>query len=268
MPSEALTEYAAVWRDPHPTLDAVLRGIARLAIRDRALSAYTEDKLYDALRAREVLGSTGVGGGIAIPHCHLAGLSHFVAGVVTVPEGVAFKACDGKPVRLLMFIFAPAERRSEHVSMLASASRVLADPTAAAALLACRTDPELLACLKERWTPPRAAAANLAMGLLTVYVQREELMEPLLEMLSETVSGEISVIEGRSARTYLHRLPLFSGFWTDDDRGFLRIISALVVSTTCNDVARRVMLIAGDGHCPGVLVTVQDIRFAAGRLEF
>lgn len=268
MPAETLTEYATVLRDPQADRDVVLRSIVSLAGGDDALLGYTEDQLYEALLAREDLGSTGFGDGIAIPHCHLPGLAKFVVGIVAVPAGATFDAVDGEPIRLAFFIFAPAERRNEHVSLLASVSRLFASKKAVAALSSCETDEDLLTSLGKVWTPPRNSAPDKGRSLLQVFVQREELMEPVLEALSENVFGEISIVEGRSARAYLHRLPLFSGFWTDMDPGFLRTTTAFADSSKCNDIARRLMLISRDEPCPGVLAIAQDIRCAVGRLEF
>jgi PTS system nitrogen regulatory IIA component len=58
-------------------------------------------KVFDSLFARERLGSTGLGEGIAIPHGRIKGLKEAVAALVRLDEPVAFDAPDGKPVNLL-----------------------------------------------------------------------------------------------------------------------------------------------------------------------
>lgn len=268
MSAESPGYHAAILKETGVDRDGALRAVVRLARQDDALSDFSEDHLFRELRSREAHGSTGLGDGIAIPHCHLPNLSHFVVGVVTVPAGAEFGSSDGRPVKVFFFIFAPDERRNEHISLLASVSRFLGQKGSVKELIDCRSDEELLACLGRKWSPPQHSSANMPKGLMQIFVQREELMEPILEMLSESVEGEVSVVEGRSARTYLNRLPLFSGFWTDTEEGFLRIITVLAASSKCNDIARKLMLILGDESRRGVLVIVQDIRFSAGGLEF
>ena len=101
--------------------DAVLREIAELAAENQALATAGPDTLYHLLREREDLGTTGFGGGIAIPHAALDSLTEFVIGVLVVPDGVPFEALDADPPTVLVFIFGPSNRRNEHVRLLSTA---------------------------------------------------------------------------------------------------------------------------------------------------
>ena len=64
-------------------------------------------KVFDALFARERLGSTGLGESVAIPHGRIKGLDEAVAAVVRLAEPLPFDAPDGKPVQLLVFLLVP-----------------------------------------------------------------------------------------------------------------------------------------------------------------
>jgi nitrogen PTS system EIIA component len=92
------------------------RVAARSPVRDA-------EELYQQLWEREQAGSTGVGGGVAIPHCKLQGLEKGVIAVGLVPEGVDFAAADGAPVRLLFMVVSPSESPAEHLQALAAISR-------------------------------------------------------------------------------------------------------------------------------------------------
>ena len=81
------------------------------------------DELYQKLREREQLGSTGIGSGIAIPHCKLQGLGKGVVAIGLVPQGVDFGAVDGKPVRVFFLVISPSESPAEHLQILAAISR-------------------------------------------------------------------------------------------------------------------------------------------------
>ena len=77
---------------------------------------------------REKLGCTGLGNGIAIPHCKLAGLENVLLAVGVSKEGVDFHALDGKPVRLIFLVLSPAEAPAGHLQALARISRLVRTP--------------------------------------------------------------------------------------------------------------------------------------------
>jgi PTS system nitrogen regulatory IIA component len=81
------------------------------------------DDLFQKLWEREQLGSTGIGSGIAIPHCKLPGLSEGVVAIGMVPGGVDFGAADGQPVKLLFLVLSPSASPAEHLQVLATISR-------------------------------------------------------------------------------------------------------------------------------------------------
>src|SRR5436305_1166944 len=79
--------------------------------------------LYGRLAEREELGSTGIGGGVAIPHCKVPGLGREVVAVAVCEAGVDFGAVDGKPVRVLFLVVSPPGSPAEHLRVLAAISR-------------------------------------------------------------------------------------------------------------------------------------------------
>lgn len=78
-----------------------------------------------ALTAREVMGSTGVGHGVAIPHARVAGLKGVHAVVARLEKPIDFDSLDGEPVDLMVALFAPPNVVSEHLRALARVSRLL-----------------------------------------------------------------------------------------------------------------------------------------------
>ncbi|SDW42379.1 PTS IIA-like nitrogen regulatory protein PtsN [Marinobacter mobilis] len=78
----------------------------------------SEAQIFNNLVARERLGSTGIGQGIAIPHCRLEGCDKVVGVLITLEEGVAFDAIDNQPVDLLFALIVPKEATSEHLELL------------------------------------------------------------------------------------------------------------------------------------------------------
>jgi len=99
--------------------------------------AYRVDaqRLVEALAAREKLGSTGVGEGVAVPHGKVPGLPGLAAAFGRCRGGLDFRAIDGKATHLFLALFAPEKAGAEHLQALARASRLLKRPAFRQALL-------------------------------------------------------------------------------------------------------------------------------------
>ncbi|MFP5288135.1 MAG: PTS sugar transporter subunit IIA [Thermoanaerobaculia bacterium] len=100
-------------------------------------------ELYQKLWEREQLGSTGIGSGIAIPHCKIKGLTRGVVAIGLVPEGVDFAAVDGRPVQVFFLVISPSESPAEHLQILAAISRWVKTDRNAEKVLALR-DPQAI----------------------------------------------------------------------------------------------------------------------------
>jgi nitrogen PTS system EIIA component len=90
------------------------QGIARAAV-------------FDSLFARERLGSTGLGQGVAIPHGRIAKLSAPVGAFLRLKEAIPFEAPDAKAVNLLFFVLVPEKATDTHLQILASLAEMFAD---------------------------------------------------------------------------------------------------------------------------------------------
>ena len=99
-----------------------------------ARTAQDERAILDVLLARERLGSTGVGRGVAIPHGKLAGLARISAVFARLREPIEFDAVDGRPVDLVCLLLAPESAGSDHLKALALVSRLLRDERVCARL--------------------------------------------------------------------------------------------------------------------------------------
>ena len=83
--------------------------------------------VYDALFAREKLGSTGLGQGIAIPHGRIKGLKHPVGAFVRLAAPVQFDAPDGKPVDLIFVLLVPEAANEHHLQLLSELAQMFSD---------------------------------------------------------------------------------------------------------------------------------------------
>ncbi len=81
----------------------------------------------DNLFARERLGSTGLGHGVAIPHGRIKGLKNPLAGVLRVQQAIPFDAPDDTPVSLLIFLLVPEAATQRHLEILSEIAEMLSD---------------------------------------------------------------------------------------------------------------------------------------------
>ena len=109
---------------------AALAALARIA--GEALGLPVAE-IAAALAAREALGSTGTGGGVALPHARLAALAAPSGFFARLERPIPFESVDGRPVDLLFLLLSPAAN-GEHLRALAAVSRRLRTPGVAEAL--------------------------------------------------------------------------------------------------------------------------------------
>ena len=83
--------------------------------------------VFDSLFARERLGSTGLGQGVAIPHGRIKGLREAVAAFVRLGTPVPFDAPDGKSVNLLFILLVPEQATEQHLQILSELAQMFSD---------------------------------------------------------------------------------------------------------------------------------------------
>ena len=101
--------------------------LAELASRAASVFALEERRLFDRLIEREALGSTGIGGGIAIPHGRMASLTTPRGLFARLAHPVAFDSIDERPVDIVFLLVAPEGAGADHLKALARVSRLLRD---------------------------------------------------------------------------------------------------------------------------------------------
>ena len=90
-------------------------------------SGIDHEELVRVLLERESLGSTGIGGGIAIPHAKSKSLESLFMGFGRSRKGVDFEAIDGKPAHLFFVLLAPEDSAATHLKVLSKTSQLLRD---------------------------------------------------------------------------------------------------------------------------------------------
>jgi nitrogen PTS system EIIA component len=114
-------------------------------------------KVLDCLIARENLGSTGLGKGVAIPHGRLRGLKRAAAAIVRLDHPIPFDSPDGGPVQLLVVLLVPEQATQQHLQILSELAQMLSDTDLREQMLTAQ-QPALLLEKVAAWEPIRPAA--------------------------------------------------------------------------------------------------------------
>lgn len=108
--------------------------------------------VFESLFAREKLGSTGLGQGIAIPHGRIKGLKSAAGAMIRMRTAVPFDAPDGQNVGLVFVLLVPERATDEHLQILSELAQMFCDRVFREKLLGAATPEELLQLII-RWEP-------------------------------------------------------------------------------------------------------------------
>jgi PTS system nitrogen regulatory IIA component len=104
-------------------------------------------EVFESLISRERLGSTGLGGGVAIPHGRVKGIQQVEAAFFRLAKPLAFEAADGEPVDVLFALAVPEDCGEDHLNLLAHIAELFGQDGFMAELRETRTAAELLKLL-------------------------------------------------------------------------------------------------------------------------
>lgn len=246
----------------------VLNLIAQTAAASPVVGRTKPKDILRLLQEREKLTSTAIGHGVAIPHCFLDGIEEFVLGVITTASGIDYGAADSEAVRIFFFIVGPSDQRNQHIKLLSEISRVVRVSENRERILSAQQPEELDRIVRE-FLIVEPQKKEEEQCLLQVFVQREAIFEPILELLSSRVEGSIAVQELKNAGSYLYRMPLFASMWSEQADRTVKLIYTIIDKNIMNDIARQIHQLADTkkGNS-GVLITAQQLLYADGALDF
>jgi PTS system nitrogen regulatory IIA component len=127
------------------------QAIQELSEKAAEITGLDERLIFETLLQRERLGSTGVGGGVAIPHGKLKQLDR-IHGIFARLAPIDFEALDDQPVDLIFLLLAPESAGADHLKALARIARLLKEPGVAAKLRASADKSALYAVLSHTHT--------------------------------------------------------------------------------------------------------------------
>lgn len=105
----------------------LIEEIVDLAVRNHEISEEDKDIIRDSLVEREKSMSTGIGNGVAIPHCTTTKLQNMTVLMALSQKGIDFDAIDNNPVRIVICLLVPKSKLSQHIKTLASIAKMMGD---------------------------------------------------------------------------------------------------------------------------------------------
>ena len=129
-------------RDKKGVIEELVSPVIRIA-------NVNQEDLVRVLMDRERLGSTGIGGGIGIPHGKLRGLESLILSFGLSRKGVDFESMDGRPTHLFFLLITPENSTGLHLKLLARISKILKNDLFRAKLLKAADRDEIFHAIKE-----------------------------------------------------------------------------------------------------------------------
>ncbi|MFH1615603.1 MAG: PTS sugar transporter subunit IIA [Planctomycetota bacterium] len=241
--------------------------IVEIAKKSPILKKIDPQEILTGLQHRESLGSTGFGKGIAIPHCKLKAITDFVVGIITIPSGVDFDALDNEKVNLIVFIIAPEAEAGKHLKLLSAISQTLLIPGSVEEILAETTSETIYESFLRHTHAEIDTKKQTTKVMCNVFIQDENIFLDILEKLNGIETGSLVIANTENVGAYLSQMPLFADFWIDKPSSFSKVITLVAEKGLSNEIIRCIETITGSlSECTGVMVTIQDVFYAAGSL--
>ena len=248
----------------------VLHNISKLLKRSREFRDIEEDTIFEALKEREEMGSTGFSRGIAIPHCQLEGIDHFIIAIAICKKGINFDSLDKKKSKIFVTIVGPKGDRATHLKLLAQVSQILKETDVINDILQSTTKiglyEEFLRNTNDKVTAITQKGKEVLM-LLTV--KDESIMQDITEVFVEYGIQNSIILETQNMENLLSKTPLFMGFFnfTSEKNPFSKIILVKLTKDHINALIKGLEDVFGDLDTYSALsILVLDIFFSKGNM--
>ncbi len=255
---------------PGTTREEILNEIAQIAACLPAMQAVPATEIAAQLLERERQGSTGFGGGIAIPHARFQQASDFVLFVVTSAKDVAYQALDNRKVRVFFVLLGPLERVRDHLKILATISNLVSRTNLTRELLTASTPTALYEnfmrkCRDEDQPPPRAKSK-----LLMIILYEQDFFHDLLDFFLETGLDGATIIDSLGMGQFISKMPLFAGYigFMNEQKNHSRTLLVMVPEDLLDGVIKGIEAIVGDlDQKQGAMLIALDVALSKGSMQ-
>jgi PTS system fructose-specific IIA component/PTS system nitrogen regulatory IIA component len=129
--------------------DAVIEKMVEAAAAAGKIKRSKNAEVIEKVMAREEVGSTGIGRGVAVPHAKSSSVKELIGVFARTKRPLDFSALDGQPVDLVFLLLAPAPSAGDHLGVLALVARIARDELYCRFLRQAKTPQDALEVLKE-----------------------------------------------------------------------------------------------------------------------
>lgn len=253
--------------------DDALEKISELMAMNPSAGGVPARTIFEGLSEREKLGSTGVGDGVAIPHCRIDSMKGFAVTLAVSRKGLNWNSSDGRSVHIICGIAGPGESTEDHLRILAGAARVLGAGKARHEILKADTPFSMREAFLYHLVP---VTARLEEGrrdkrkLVILVLQEESTYNQIMELFLEGgIEGAVT-LQASMMGTVLSNVPIFAGFMDvlGRSRPEPRVVLTLLPEDRVDETVSEIEEITGnlDTHS-GACILVSDPLIIRGSLE-
>lgn len=127
----------------------LIESMLDVAIKNKAVKQEYRDTIKKTLFEREKSMSTGIGKGVAIPHCSCPYVDDVVMIMALSKKGINFDSIDNMPVHIAILLIVPKDKISQHIKTLANIAKLMSDDSLRDALSSAKDAQDILKILKE-----------------------------------------------------------------------------------------------------------------------
>jgi fructose-specific phosphotransferase system IIA component len=120
-----------------------------LAVKNKEIDTCDCDDLTKSLVDREKSMSTGIGNGVAIPHCTSVKVQDIVYIMAIVPQGMDFDSIDNQPVKIVILLLVPKSKLTQHIKTLAQIAKLMSNENLRNKLLTLKTPESIIKTIKD-----------------------------------------------------------------------------------------------------------------------
>ena len=118
------------------------------AVKSKEIAPEDAEAITSALIEREKSMSTGIGHGVAIPHCSTTKVNSIITVMAITPKGINFESIDNEPVRIVILLIVPKDKLTHHIKTLANIAKMMNDQELREKILLLKTPESILKTLK------------------------------------------------------------------------------------------------------------------------
>ena len=146
--SENLTKNNIIIKAKAKSRWELIKEMVDLAVKNKELNPDDKDSINNSLLEREKSMSTGIGNGVAIPHCTTDKINDIIIIFALNQKGIDFDSIDNQPVKITILLIVPKNKFSQHIKTLANIAKMMSDDDIREKLLSLKTTESIIKTLK------------------------------------------------------------------------------------------------------------------------